>query len=231
MVVARFAPAVCACALALGAVTACDRSTEAAPKPSVASSANSSPSASVGLSSVGSSAPAIAQVFGPPQPPCVYPTGADLVTLEEDSTIVVTATVPAGPDGNARPTPTASGNIYDESLFTTRLSNVRVLSRAADAPTQTPTTLIGIVPFYEPAGDYLLFLHQAVGHGAIADPAHGIRGMFRIFEGNLTLRCFDGRDPDQVTAPGTLPEASLIAEISKILPAVELASPTPSPPT
>jgi hypothetical protein len=231
MVVARSAPVLLASALTFTMVTACGRSTVVAPKPSVSPPANSSPSALVGPSSAVSSASAIAQVIGPPPPPCVYPAGADLVTLEEDSTIVVTATVPTGPHGNARPTPTISGNTYDESAYTTPLMNVQVVARSADAPTQTPTTMIGIFPFYEQPGDYLLFLHQAVGHGEIAEPADGLLGMFRIFDGNLILRCFDGRDSDELTAPGTLSEALLIAEIPKILPAVEVASATPSPPT
>jgi hypothetical protein len=217
MVVARHSLVLLASALTFTMVTACGRSTVVAPKPSVSPPANSSPSA-------------IAQVVGPPPAPCVYPAGADLVTLEEDSTIVVTATVPTGPHGEPRPTPTLSGATYDVSAYTTPLMKVQVVARSADAPTQTPTTMIGIFPFYEQPGDYLLFLHQAVGHGEVAEPAQGIRGMFRIFDGNLTLRCFDGRDPDQLTAPGTLSEASLIAEIPKILPAVEVASATPTPP-
>jgi hypothetical protein len=159
----------------------------------------------------------VSQPFGRP-PVCAYPTGVTLLTLEEDSTIVVTATLPGSPTGGPRATPTLSGATYDLLNYPTALTNVKVLSRAPSAPSAEPTTLIGIFPFYEPPGDYVLFLHQAVGNGALAEPAHGLGGMFQIWRGNLVLQCFDGVDPKPLIVPGTVDEATFVAGIPSVLP-------------
>jgi hypothetical protein len=127
----------------------------------------------------------VSQPFGRP-PVCAYPTGVTLLTLEEDSTIVVTATLPGTPTGGPRATPTLSGATYDLLNYPTALTNVKV--------------------------------HQAVGNGALAEPAHGLGGMFQIWRGNLVLQCFDGVDPKPLIVPGTVAETTFVAGIPTVLP-------------
>jgi hypothetical protein len=134
----------------------------------------------------------------PPSGPCSFPSDTQLQALEQDST-------------------TLAGETYDVSAYQTPLTNVHVLSRTAAAPPQSPTQLIGVFPFYEPPGEYLLFLLQAQGNGTIAEPAHGLAGMFHIAAGNLILECFDGQHPRLIKASGVLTEADLIARIPSVL--------------
>lgn len=147
----------------------------------------------------------------PTMAPCQYPTSADILALEYDSSLVIKATVLATSPPSSTTVPGVGG--ASASVAVVPITHVKVLARRAGVQV-TPSSVL--TPWSMAPGEYLLFLT-----GAQANiPTHGLWGIYRISGQQVLMSCVTVDHPARPTpAAGTPPEfASLVTEIPPSLP-------------
>ncbi len=153
----------------------------------------------------------------PTEAPCVYPSPADLVALEAQSTSVVEAELGSA----AKASPMTVGGT-PVSRYSTPLSSVKILGhRGPKTLAPAPPTAIDGLGFSwsttQPPGHYLVFLDGQI-------PVNGMYGIFRIENGKLVRHCPNyGDAAHPLVASGTGPTlASVEAAIPSVLPTLSV---------
>jgi hypothetical protein len=158
----------------------------------------------------------------PPEEPCLWPTKADLLTLEQFSDVVVQATI------DTPPVAASTG------AWLTRLSRVTVISRKNTSALPTVQTLIDSddPSSYHHPGTYIFFLSNDPGsdYYIVTD---GLDGTFKISGPSITRECpnYGGTAPILATAAAAGASAvTTLANLKALIPgSLPAYSPPPKP--